>query len=107
MRGDKNTVIVTGGLGYIGSHTVVELLNDNYEVVVVDNLSNSSLKVLDGIREITNKSVDFLDYDIRDYSKLEGVIGYYQQSIAGVIHFALVKVSEKVCLTQANTMTTM
>lgn len=91
MRGDKNTVIVTGGLGYIGSHTVVELLNDNYEVVVVDNLSNSSLKVLDGIHEITNKSVDFLDYDIRDYSKLEGVIGYYQQSIAGVIHFAACK----------------
>lgn len=87
----NETVIVTGGLGYIGSHTVVELLNDDYEVVVIDNLSNSNIKVLDGIRKITNKSVDFLDYDIRDYSKLEGIIGYYQLTLKGIIHFAACK----------------
>ena len=48
-------VLVTGGLGYIGSHTVVELQNSGYEVVIIDNLSNSSLEVLDGITEITGK----------------------------------------------------
>lgn len=85
------TVIVTGGLGYIGSHTVVELLNEEYEVVVIDNLSNSSENVIDGIRAITKKSVHFFDIDIRDYDKLEGAIGYYQQSIVGVIHFAACK----------------
>tara|TARA_A100001037_G_scaffold244817_1_gene225840 strand:+ start:36675 stop:37733 length:1059 start_codon:yes stop_codon:yes gene_type:complete len=85
------TVIVTGGLGYIGSHTVVELLNEGYEVVVLDNLSNSSEKVIDGIRAITKKSVHFFDVDLRDYDKLESAIGYYQQSIVGVIHFAACK----------------
>ena len=85
------TVIVTGGLGYIGSHTVVELLNEGYEVVVLDNLSNSSEKVIDGIRAITKKSVHFFNVDLRDYDKLESAIGYYQQSIVGVIHFAACK----------------
>ena len=54
------TVIVTGGLGYIGSHTVVELLNEGCEVVVIDNLSNSSEDVIDGIRAITKKVFTFL-----------------------------------------------
>jgi len=85
------TVIVTGGLGYIGSHTVVELLNEGYEVVVLDNLSNSSEKVIDGIRAITKKSIHFFDVDLRDYDKLESAIGYYQQSIVGIIHFAACK----------------
>lgn len=85
------TVIVTGGLGYIGSHTVVELLNEGYEVVVIDNLSNSSENVIDGIRAITKKSFHFLNEDIRDYDRLEASLGYYQQSIVGVIHFAACK----------------
>ena len=50
-----NTIIVTGGFGYIGSHTVVELLNEGYEVVVIDNLSNSSENVIDGIRKQSRK----------------------------------------------------
>ena len=54
-----NTIIVTGGLGYIGSHTVVELLQEGYEVVVIDNLSNSSEDVIDGIRAITKKVFTF------------------------------------------------
>ena len=90
------TIIVTGGLGYIGSHTVVELLNEGYEVVIIDNLSNSSEDVIDGIRAITKKSVHFFNVDIRDYDQLESAIGYYQQSIIGIIHFAkAVRVLEK------------
>lgn len=85
------TVIVTGGLGYIGSHTVVELLNANYDVVVIDNLSNSSEIVIDRIKAITKKSFDFIDIDIRDYIKIESAIGFYQQSTVGVIHFAACK----------------
>ena len=85
------TIVVTGGLGYIGSHTVVELLNEGYEVVIIDNLSNSSEDVIDGIRAITKKSVHFFNVDIRDYDQLESAIGYYQQSIIGIIHFAACK----------------
>ena len=87
----KNTVIVTGGLGYIGSHTVVELLNANYDVVVADNLSNSSEKVIDGIHKITGKTIEFINLDIRDYFKLESLLGFYQLSTVGVIHFAACK----------------
>lgn len=86
-----NTIIVTGGLGYIGSHTVVELLNEGYEVVVIDNLSNSSENVIDGIRAITKKGVHFFNVDIRDYDELEKAFGYYQQDIKAVVHFAACK----------------
>ena len=86
-----NTIIVTGGLGYIGSHTVVELLTEGYEVVVIDNLSNSSEDVIDGIRAITKKSFHFLNVDIRDYDELEKAFGYYQRDTKAVIHFAACK----------------
>ena len=86
-----NTIIVTGGLGYIGSHTVVELLKEGYEVVVIDNLSNSSENVIDGIRAITKKGVHFFNVDIRDYDELEKAFGYYQQDIKAVVHFAACK----------------
>lgn len=59
-------IVVTGGLGFIGSHTVVELQNENFEVVVVDNLSNSSLEVLEGIERITKKKPHFENLDLRD-----------------------------------------
>ena len=59
-------ILVTGGLGYIGSHTVVELVNKGYEVVIVDDLSNSSLRVLDGINKICNKSIKFEKLDLRN-----------------------------------------
>lgn len=62
-------VLVTGGLGYIGSHTVVELQNAGFEVVIIDNLSNSSMEVLDGIIEITGKIPLFEKIDLRQKAK--------------------------------------
>ena len=82
-------VLVTGGLGYIGSHTVVELLNDNYEVVVIDNLSNSKIDVKDKIKKITGKDFKFYLGDVRDKELLEDIFKNY--SIDVVIHFAGLK----------------
>jgi len=62
-------ILVTGGLGFIGSHTVVELQNEGYEVVIIDNLSNSSISVLDGIIAITGKQPIFEIFDLRDKIK--------------------------------------
>ena len=83
-------VLVTGGLGYIGSHTVVELQNSGYEVVIIDNLSNSSLEVLHGIIEITGKTPLFEKIDLRQKSE---VIQFFEkyQDISGIIHFAASK----------------
>ena len=82
-------VLVTGGTGYIGSHTVVELLNNNYEVVIVDNLCNSKSDVIDKIKSITNKDVKFYEIDLRDKVKLDKV--FKDEGIAAVIHFAGLK----------------
>ena len=83
-------VLVTGGLGYIGSHTVVELQNAGFEVVIIDNLSNSSMEVLDGIIEITGKIPLFEKIDLRQKSE---VIQFFEkhQDISGIIHFAASK----------------
>ncbi len=83
-------VLVTGGLGYIGSHTVVELQNSGYEVVIIDNLSNSSLEVLDGITEITGKKPLFEKIDLRQKNGLTQFFKKYQD-ISGIIHFAASK----------------
>ncbi|WP_413616663.1 UDP-glucose 4-epimerase GalE [Halomonas cupida] len=82
-------VLVTGGAGYIGSHTVVELLNAGYDVVVLDNLCNSSVKVLDRIEEITGRTVTFVKGDIRDRQCLDRIFAQYD--IQAVIHFAGLK----------------
>ena len=66
-------VLVTGGMGYIGSHTVVELLENNYEVVIVDNLVNSKIDVLDKIEKITGKRPTFYQYDLCNYQDLETI----------------------------------
>ena len=79
-------ILVTGGLGYIGSHTVVELLNDNYEVVVIDNLSNSSRDVVDKIKQITGKDIVFYENDVCDCDALEKI--FTEHSIDAVMHFA-------------------
>ena len=66
-------ILVTGGAGYIGSHTCVELLNAGYDVVVVDNLYNASPKALDRVKEITGKDLTFYEADIRDREALEAI----------------------------------
>lgn len=82
-------ILVTGGAGYIGSHTCVELLNAGYEVVVLDNLSNSSEKSLDRVKQITGKSVKFYKGDILDRDILAKV--FENEDIDGCIHFAGLK----------------
>ena len=82
-------ILVTGGAGYIGSHTVIELINAGYEVVIVDNLCNSSSIVLDRIEEITGKRVKFYEIDTRDSEKLKVV--FEENKIDAVIHFAALK----------------
>lgn len=83
-------ILVTGGLGFIGSHTVVELQNKGFEVIVIDNLSNSSLNVLEGIEKITGKKPAFEQIDLRD-KKLVQEFFKKHNDIAGVIHFAASK----------------
>ena len=82
-------ILVTGGTGFIGSHTLVELLNDNRDVVVLDNFCNSKPIVLDRIREITGKDVKFYEADLLDYDAVEKV--FQENKIDSVIHFAGLK----------------
>ena len=83
-------VLVTGGLGYIGSHTVVELQESGYETVVIDNLSNSSEEVLHNITKITGKEAHFIKGDITDPDQLKQLFKAHTD-IAGIIHFAASK----------------
>ncbi|MFB9109335.1 UDP-glucose 4-epimerase GalE [Flavobacterium gyeonganense] len=83
-------IVVTGGLGFIGSHTVVELQNENFEVIVIDNLSNSSIEVLDGIEKITGKKPLFEQIDLRDKTAVQDFFKKYAD-VSGVIHFAASK----------------
>ena len=83
-------ILVTGGLGFIGSHTVVELQNQGFEVVIVDDLSNTSLSVLDGIKNITGKVPVFEKLDLREKNSVQDFFKR-NQDIAGVIHFAASK----------------
>ena len=82
-------ILVTGGTGYIGSHTVVELINKGYDVVIVDNLSNSKYEVTNRIKTITNKAVNFYQVDVCDKASLKEV--FTKHSIDSVIHFAGLK----------------
>ncbi len=83
------TILITGGSGYIGSHTCVELLNAGYEIVVVDNLMNSSLESLQRVRELTAKDFKFYRIDLLDREDLECV--FIENKIDAVIHFAGLK----------------
>lgn len=83
-------VLVTGGAGYIGSHTVVELLNEGDEVIIVDNLVNSKESSLDAIKKITNKDFKFYKVDLRDRENLEKIFEE-NKDISAVIHFAGLK----------------
>jgi UDP-glucose 4-epimerase len=82
-------ILVTGGLGFIGSHIVVELLNRNYNVVVIDNLSNSKITVKNKIEQITNKTFDLFVFDICDKILLEDVFKKFQ--FTSIIHLAGLK----------------
>ena len=86
----KQTILVTGGTGFIGSHTTVELQQAGYEVVIVDNLSNSKIEVLDGIEKITGIRPAFEQVDLRDQAATEAVFQKYP-NIEGIIHFAASK----------------
>ena len=83
------SILVTGGAGFIGSHTVIELQNAGYEVVVLDNLSNSSRESLKRVEKITGKAVPFYEADIRDTEALDDV--FAKEKIEGCIHFAGLK----------------
>ena len=83
-------ILVTGGLGYIGSHVSVLLLEKGYQVVIVDNLDNSSISVLDHIKKITNLSPVFEKLDVRNYDQMEFLFSKHK-NFSGVIHFAAYK----------------
>lgn len=83
------SVLVTGGAGYIGSHTTIELIQEGKDVVIVDNLSNSNIVVLDRIEELTGVRPTFYELDVQDREKLEKV--FEENNIDSVIHFAASK----------------
>ena len=85
----KPVILVTGGAGYIGSHMCVELLQSGHEVIVLDNLSNSSVKSLDAVQRITQKPLHFVEDDIRDSAQLDKL--FSNHDIHAVLHFAGLK----------------
>ncbi len=82
-------ILVTGGAGYIGSHTALALLENNFEVIVLDNLANSNIESLNRVKQLTGKSIDFIQGDIKDTKTLDAV--FKQHNICAVIHFAALK----------------
>ncbi len=82
-------ILITGGAGYIGSHTAVELMNTGYHVVIVDNLCNSSRKVLERIQNLAGPNFSFVEADVRSASALDAI--FQEHTIEGVIHFAGLK----------------
>lgn len=90
MSNQKGRILVTGGTGYIGSHTVVELQNAGYSVVIIDNLSNSNADVIDGIERITGIRPDFVEADCTDFDALKKLFADYP-GIKGIINFAASK----------------
>lgn len=89
------SILVTGGAGYIGSHTCIELLNAGYEITVVDNLYNSSPKSLDRVKELTGKDFNFYECDIRDTDGMDKI--FKENKIDAVIHFAGLKAVGESC----------
>ncbi len=92
----KHKIIVTGGCGYIGSHTVIALMENDFEVIILDDLSNSNEQILDRITKITGRKPEFVKVDLKDLDHVHNVFGHFRDADA-VIHFAAHKaVSESV-----------
>lgn len=87
---DKEKILVTGGMGYIGSHTVVELIEAGYDICIIDNLSNSNIDVLNGIEKITGVRPEFENIDCTDYVAMDRFFSKHE-GIKAVIHFAALK----------------
>lgn len=83
------TILVTGGLGFIGSHTVVELQNEGFNVIIIDNLSNSKIEVLDNITSITGKKPTYFNIDLKDKNAVKNF--FATNKVDGIIHFAASK----------------
>lgn len=79
-------ILVTGGVGYIGSHTVVELIEEGFDVVIVDDLSNTQIDLLEGVKRITGKTPTFYQADLKDEAKVKQI--FFENDIKAVIHFA-------------------
>ena len=88
-------ILVTGGAGFIGTHTCIELINAGYEPIVVDNYYNASPKALERVEEIVGKKVKFYECDVRDKKKLDSV--FKENKIDAVIHFAGLKAVGESC----------
>ncbi|MDE7457753.1 MAG: UDP-glucose 4-epimerase GalE, partial [Muribaculaceae bacterium] len=110
MATSKGRILVTGGTGYIGSHTTVELLAAGFDVVIIDNLSNSNVNVLDGIEAIAGRRPDFVEADCTDKAALEKLFKDYP-GIVGIINFAASKAVgesvQKPLLYYSNNLTTL
>ena len=90
-----DNILVTGGAGFIGSHTVIELLNAGYNVIVLDNLVNSSRESLERVKKITGRSVKFYEDDLLDMEALQNI--FEKENISSVIHFAGLKAVGESC----------
>lgn len=90
MTTTMNKILVTGGAGYIGSHTITELINSGYDVISVDNYLNSALETYNRLKELTGKEIPYYNIDICDLQKLE-VVFEENKDIVGIIHFAALK----------------
>ncbi len=82
-------ILVTGGAGYIGSHTLVDLIESGHDVICIDNLCNSSIRALEGVEKITGQTISFVNGDICDLPTLESL--FKQEDISSIIHFAALK----------------
>ncbi|EOB31852.1 UDP-glucose 4-epimerase [Streptococcus mitis 13/39] len=100
----QEKILVTGGAGFIGTHTVIELIQAGHQVVVVDNLVNSNRKSLEVVERITGVEVPFYEADIRDTDTLRDI--FKQEEPTGVIHFAGLKLSVNLPVFLLPTMTT-
>jgi UDP-glucose 4-epimerase len=90
LNNQSNTILVTGGAGYIGSHTIVELINNGFDVISIDNYSNSTEKTYERINKITQRKIIFYELDVCNYEKLKSALQNHK-NITGIIHFAALK----------------